>query len=223
MRRTALFDMGIERPARCDGSIPCIACMKERLRRWIPSPEAVRGNRWLRWLGPALHHPRLWHVSRRGIALGVAIGMFFGLLLPVAQIPFSAALAVALRANVPAAVASTLVTNPVTSVPLYYAAWRLGSAVLGRPAVPPGAGLPQPVPQVPAARDGDAQERGWFARTWERLRGVGKPLMLGLALLACIGGALSYVVVTGIWRVRTLWMRRRRLRQRALRSGAGAG
>ena len=58
-------------------------------------------------MGPILQHPRLWHVSRRGIALGVALGLFFGLLLPIAQIPMSAGVAVALRANVPAAVAST--------------------------------------------------------------------------------------------------------------------
>lgn len=88
-------------------------------------------------MGPVLQHPRLWHVSRRGIALGVALGMFFGLLLPIAQIPMSAAVAVALRANVPAAVASTFVSNPVTFGPIYYAAWRLGSAVLGEPGQPP--------------------------------------------------------------------------------------
>ncbi len=101
------------------------------LARFLPSPETLQRNRWLRWLGPALHHPRLWHLSRRGLALGMAVGVFFGLLIPIAQIPLSAAAAVALRANVPAAVASTLVTNPVTFGPVYYVAWRLGSAVLG--------------------------------------------------------------------------------------------
>jgi uncharacterized protein (DUF2062 family) len=59
----------------------------------------------------------------------MALGFFFGLLVPLAQIPLSAAAAVTLRANVPAAVASTLVTNPVTFGPLYYAAWRLGRPV----------------------------------------------------------------------------------------------
>jgi len=79
----------------------------KRLRRWLPSAETIRANRWLRWLGPALHHPRLWHMSRRGLALGMALGFFFGLLVPLALIPLTAAAAVALRANVPAAVAST--------------------------------------------------------------------------------------------------------------------
>ena len=73
--------------------------MNKRLARWLPTRESLHNNRWLRWLGPALHHPRLWHMSRKGLALGMAHGIFFGLLIPVAQIPFSAALAVALRAT----------------------------------------------------------------------------------------------------------------------------
>ncbi|MFJ4290633.1 DUF2062 domain-containing protein [Cupriavidus sp. NPDC089707] len=71
----------------------------------------------------------------------MALGFFFGLLIPLAQIPRSAAAAVALRANVPAAVASTLVTNPLTFGPIYYAAWRVGSAILGEPVdAPPARG-----------------------------------------------------------------------------------
>ncbi len=135
-------------------------------------------SRWLRWLGPALQHPRLWHMSRRGIALGAAIGVFFGFLIPVAQIPLSAAVAVALRANLPTAVASTLVTNPVTFGPVYYAAWRVGSAVLGEPG-DPAAAPPAALPP------GSTASGSWLARTWAGLRGVGKPLLLGLALFAC--------------------------------------
>ncbi len=47
----------------------------KKLHDWLPSAEAIRANRWLRWLGPALHHPRLWHMSRRGLALGMALGI----------------------------------------------------------------------------------------------------------------------------------------------------
>ena len=70
--------------------------MKNRLKTWLPKPETLQSNRWLRWMGPVLNHPRLWHFSRKGIALGLALGIFFGLLIPVAQIPFAATLAVVL-------------------------------------------------------------------------------------------------------------------------------
>jgi len=52
-------------------------------RRLIPSREALLTNRWLRWLAPWLGHPKLWHWSRRGVVLGVALGVFFGLLIPL--------------------------------------------------------------------------------------------------------------------------------------------
>jgi hypothetical protein len=96
--------------------------VKETLRRLLPDPERVRANRWLRWLGPAVLAPQLWRFTRRSVALGVALGVFFGLLIPIAQIPLSAAAAIVLRANIPTAMASTLVSNPVTYAPLYYAA-----------------------------------------------------------------------------------------------------
>jgi uncharacterized protein (DUF2062 family) len=116
--------------------------MLERWRALIPTREQIGNNRWLRWLAPYLGHPKLWHWSRRGVALGVGIGVFFGLLIPIAQIPFAAAAAVILRANLPAAAASTLVTNPITFAPVYFAAYKIGAWVTGEkldPSAPPRA------------------------------------------------------------------------------------
>jgi hypothetical protein len=168
---------------------------------WLPSPEALRGNRWLRWIGPALHHPRLWHLNRRGVALGLALGLFFGPLIPIAQIPLASGAAVLLRANVPMAVASTLVTNPVTFGPVYYAAWRTGSAILG------GDGRAQP-PAAPA----EAPPGRWWERAWQSVRQAGKPLLLGLAIFATGFGLLGYLLVTLLWRLKVGLARRRRRR-----------
>ena len=184
-----------------------------RLRRLGPDREALLGNRWLRWLGPALHRPRLWHVSRRGIALGAAIGVFFGLLIPLAQIPVSAAVAVALRANLPAAVASTLVTNPLTFAPVYYAAYRVGSAILGEPdAGPPPVPASLPNDAGPAPGGVAAPTGGWVELASDRLFGMGKPLLLGLFVFAVGFGGLVYVVVHLAWRAQVLLKRRRRTR-----------
>ena len=143
-------------------------------------------------------------MGRRGLALGMALGFFFGLLIPLAQIPLSAAAAVVLRANVPAAVASTLVTNPVTFGPIYYAAWRLGSAVLGEPAGAQGA------PKV-VVENGPADE-SWWANAKRRVMGVGKPLILGLAIMATTVGISTYFLVSAVWRLGVLWKRHRRRR-----------
>lgn len=184
--------------------------MNQGLRRFLPTQESLHNKRWLRWLGPLLHHPRLWHVSRRGIALGMAIGVFFGLLIPIAQIPVSAAVAVVLRANVPSAIASTLVTNPVTFGPVYYAAWQLGKAVLGEPA----AAVPPPTPAEGPEERSTASAGSWWERSLAQLQGVGQALLLGLAILACSIGLLTYALVSAIWALRVRWRRRQRLRDR---------
>lgn len=176
--------------------------MKDRLKRLLPDAERLRNNRWLRWLGPKLFRPQLWRITRRGGALGVALGIFFGLLIPVAQIPFSAAAAVVLRANIPAAVASTLVTNPVTFAPIYYAAYHLGAMLLGEE------GPARNFEPTAAADVND--ERNWL----ERIAAMGKPLMLGLVILACVLSTLAYLLVNGLWRLQiTLAWRRRRAKR----------
>jgi len=168
---------------------------RQRLRRLLPDREKILGNRFVRWLGPHLHHPRLWHWSRRGVALGVALGVFFGLLIPVAQIPVSAAAAIAFRANLPAAAASTLVTNPVTFAPLYYAAYHLGALLTGED--------PQP-----AAAEIAAGEFPPDAGPLARIRALGRPLLAGLAVMAVLCGLLAYLLVSLGWRL-LVWRRRR--------------
>ncbi len=192
--------------------------MKNRLKTWLPKPETLQNSRWLRWMGPVLNHPRLWHFSRKGIALGMALGIFFGLLIPVAQIPFAAGLAVALRANVPMAVASTLVTNPVTFGPVYYGAYRLGKAMLGEDA-PTDQEIEselQAVEEVSPATEGfSARMRHGF----NQLTMVGKPLVLGLAVVASLSGLAVYFLASGIWMLRTRWLRNKRLKTRTRKSG----
>lgn len=187
--------------------------MKNRLKAWLPAPETIRNNRWLRWLGPLLGQPKLWHFNRRGIAMGLALGIFFGLLIPIAQIPFAASAAVLLRANVPMAVASTLVTNPVTFGPVYYGAYRLGKALLGEPALTEQeAARELEQAQADAARQagGDSGVNKW----WHQLGAVGKPLILGLAILATAGGLLVYFLVSLAWGIKTRWIRRSRAKRR---------
>lgn len=196
--------------------------MKDKIKRWLPERDQLQHNRWLRWLGPALYHPRLWRMSRKGVALGVAIGIFFGFLIPIAQIPFSAALAVALRANLPVAMASTLVTNPVTFGPVYYAAYHVGRAVLGTPAseptsIPPA--LPASSGSSPVGADPAkaspataAPGQGWWATLMGHLSGVGKPVLVGLVIFACGGGLLVYALISGLWILKTRWQRRQRVK-----------
>lgn len=178
--------------------------MKFLLAR-LPTRTQLERSPGLRWLGPGMLHPRLWHFGRRTVAVGVALGVFFGLLIPIAQIPLAAGAAVLLRANVPAAVGSTLVTNPITFAPIYIFAHRLGSTILGSDTGPATA--------APEAKEPPA-DAGWWDKASYRVLALGKPLVLGLAIIAMLAGVLTYAAIMLVWRLRTAWAWSRR-RKRA--------
>jgi uncharacterized protein (DUF2062 family) len=173
-------------------------------------------------MGSGIQHPRLWQLSRRGIALGFAIGIFYGLLLPFGQIPLAGITAILLRGNVPVAMASTFISNPVTFPVIYYLAYRLGLLLIGDDAAAAELAGPWPDPLLFDAQIAQAEDRGWLASTWAYLDALGKPLLLGLAVMAVTGSLLSHLLVNQAWRLsaRVAW--RRRLRERAERRAAQA-
>jgi len=186
---------------------------RKYFRKIIPSHDTVREHRALRWLGPALRHPNLWHVNRHSISGGVAVGLFTGLIPGSNPVhPLAAALAsLVLRVNLPVAVFTTLYSNPFTIVPLYAAAYGLGSLVAendrGRPPVTELHLLDLPLAQwLPALAD-------WLAQ-------AGKPLLIGLPLLAALLATLGYFSMQAVWHahVRLEW-RQRKLKRRKEKNG----
>ena len=155
------------------------------LRRWLPDPAALRSHRSLRWMGPLLDRPWLWHVNRSSISRGLAIGMFFGVLVPLGQGFVAGVVAIGLRANLPAAVLATFISNPLTTPAILLAAYHAGLAVLGEPAVLPDL----------------AVDTGWI----EKIVAMGEPLLVGLALFAVAGAVLTYFGVQLAWRIGVLW------------------
>ena len=105
-----------------------------------------------------------------------------------------------MRANIPAAITSTLVSNPVTFGPIYYGAYKLGVWVTGaKKTASPKTLL------ASAEIDEDAS-------LWARVTALGKPLLVGLSITAVLMGLLTYGVITLVWRWRTVSKRRSRRR-----------
>lgn len=187
------------------------ACLKMRIRpktttmltRFLPTHDSIKQSRLLRWLGPRIHDPSLWHLNRRAVARGVAIGAFFGLMVPVAQIPAAAVVALALRANLWITAVATLVSNPFTYGPIYYFAYRLGSELLGAPGDP---GVASVSPDVALS---------WLSGAWHWITGIGRPLALGMLVMAIIGALLGYGAARLFWRIKVIVKRRKQLRERA--------
>ena len=86
------------------------------LVRRLPEPQSLRSS-WLhRLFGDRIFHPDLWIPTRYSLAMGLAIGWFFGLL-PVFGLQIALALmcGLAFRGHFPTAVLGTFITNPLTT------------------------------------------------------------------------------------------------------------
>ncbi|MEN9765958.1 MAG: hypothetical protein RL397_1913, partial [Pseudomonadota bacterium] len=59
--------------------------MKKYFNKWLPAPESIHSSRLLKWLGPILHQPWLWQFNRKTVPKSVAIGVFWGFIIPVFQ------------------------------------------------------------------------------------------------------------------------------------------
>ncbi len=164
------------------------------MNRWVPTRANLRGSRWLRPLAHHFDNDRLWLTDRHSVAVAVAIGVFFGFMLPIAQFIFAVAVAIALRANVAIAAAATLVSNPLTFPPIYWAAYKLGRWILGAPADREGA--------LRLERQAEAllSQNSFLAGIWSSIQSAGAPLVVGLAVLAITGAIVGFGLVWMLWR-----------------------
>ena len=176
------------------------------LKRVLPDMEKYRDTTVARFLGPRFFHPSLWHLNRRSVAGAVAIGMFCGLIPGPLQMVGGAICAVWLKRNLPVALVTTLYTNPFTIVPLYLVAYQLGALVIG-----PSADA-VPVPSLSGISPAQWAE---VLGTWSL--SLGKPLLIGVPMLAALLAAAGYAVVHVGWGLylRWVWVQRKRARHGA--------
>ncbi|MBI5890412.1 MAG: DUF2062 domain-containing protein [Nitrosomonadales bacterium] len=172
--------------------------MRRFFRDRLPDHDSILRQRWLRPVRHWLHHPNLWHLHRRSVAGGVAIGLFCGLIPGPFQMISAALLAILFRVNLPVAAFTTFYTNPFTIVPLYLLAFEIGNRVTG-------SANSAAIPAFP-----EIHWHEWFHEVWMWLFALGKPLLIGLPLLAT-GLALSgYLAIRLIWRLFVIWKWHRR-------------
>lgn len=173
--------------------------MRKFFSRYLPRHEMVRSHRWLKPFGSWLHHPNLWHLHRRSVAGGVAVGLFCGLIPGPLQMISAALLAVLLRVNLPVAAVTTLYTNPFTILPLYALAYEIGAWLLD---VRNGATVQPPFPEL--------HWDSWGSELMVWIKTMGEPLLVGLPVLA-VGLAVSgYFVVRAAWYAAIVWQWRHR-------------
>lgn len=157
-------------------------------KKRLPKREDILKSRLIRPFAHHLGHGALWHLNRRSVAKGVAIGMFFAFLTPVAQTVFAAAASIPFRANVAVAALSTFITNPITTPPLLYFAHAAGQWLLN------DLGLPVEHHDVFVSVQGLLSDAP----------AVLGATALGLLIFAVISAILGYVAVDMLWRWRLI-------------------
>jgi uncharacterized protein (DUF2062 family) len=138
-----------------------------------------------------LDNPAYWSLNRRNVARAFALGLFVAFVpLPVHAL-LATVLALLLRLNIPAAVVGTLLTNPLTIVPLFVIAYRLGCSALAIP-----------------------REPFHFEMSWEwlttQLIPIWKPFLLGCLLMGLFSAIVGYVALATAWQLALVMRQRRR-------------
>lgn len=126
---------------------------------------------------PVLGDPAYWSLNRRNVTRAVALGLFIAFIPIPLHLFLAALLAIALRVNLPVTLTAVFLTNPLTMVPLYYAAYWTGCHLLGvevlheLPKSDPGALLPV-----------------WQGPFWQ-------PFLLGSVVLGLAVALVGYVLL----------------------------
>ncbi|MCA0901459.1 DUF2062 domain-containing protein [Microbulbifer agarilyticus] len=173
---------------------------KSVIRRWLPTPEQVRSNNGLKFLGTLLHDPNLFHLNRHSVSVAFAVGVFTAFLPLPGQMIIAALLALWFRCNLPLSVALVWISNPVTMPAIFYSTYKLGAWMLGTPPV-----------------------QFEIELSWEWLtQEVGKiwlPLFFGSLISGIFFATIAYFVMQAIWRWQVVKRWKTRLAQRKAQLG----
>ncbi len=171
---------------------------RKLIKRYLPDGDKVTKNWLLRLLGPVLFDPLLWHVHRRNVAKGVAIGLFYGFMpLPV-QMFLAAVTALIVRANLPISLALVWISNPITIPPMLFFVYKVGSWLIGPPV--------------------DAHHFAWsLTAIAKEVALVWKQVAVGSLVCGAMAAVVGYFVFRLFWRVWVVHHWRWRCRQRQLK------
>jgi len=108
---------------------------KKRLKALLPTPEKLMESRSMKYFAPHLVDARLWQFNRKSLNKAVYIGVLSAFFPLPGQMLLALIGALVFRANVPMALGLTWITNPVTTLPVFYAAYYVGATILGEPMI----------------------------------------------------------------------------------------
>lgn len=103
----------------------------KKLKGWLPTPDEIMQTKGLRPFAHYFADPRLWHFNRRCLTKAVYIGVMSAFFPLPGQTLIALIFSLYFHANVPLAVALTWITNPLTTIPVFYFCYCVGAKILG--------------------------------------------------------------------------------------------
>ena len=101
--------------------------IKNVIKRLFPKLDAVKEEKILKIFGPAVLQPNLWHINKKSVSRGFAIGAFCAFIpIPGVQMILAAFLSITFAGNLPLSVVLTWISNPFTYAPIFYFATQAG-------------------------------------------------------------------------------------------------
>jgi uncharacterized protein len=177
------------------------------MRRWLkqrlPQRQALERRWYLRPFARILLEPKCWSFNRNSVAKAFAAGLFVAFVPPTPFLPvhltLCVVLGVALRLNLPIVFATSFLSNPFTWVPQVLASIWVGAKLLGLDL--------EPLIHV-------FKHKGFS----EEMHALWGPLLLGALVLGAVAAAVGYGLAQCAWRVRVIYLVRRRRGQTSAKS-----
>lgn len=165
-------------------------------KKHLPDHNALREHKHLRLISPLLSDPNILHLNRRSVSGAVFVGLFLAWVPVPFQMLLAALAALAVRVNLPIAVAMVWISNPITMPPFFYFAYRVGAWMLD---------------QAPMGFEFELSLE-WLGKS---LGMIWQPFLLGCFVLGVVCSLIGGYSVKFFWRwkVKQSW-KERKLRRR---------
>jgi len=166
---------------------------KNVIKRMFPKLDSVKEEKILKIFGPAVLQANLWHINKKSVSRGFAIGTFCAFLpIPGIQMILAAFLSITFAANLPLAVILTWITNPFTYIPIVYFAIKIGGIFINA----------ESAYEIKSEEINILTDLMYY---WE-------PLFLGSLILSIISSLISYILIRMYWRyyVIKIWSKRKK-------------
>jgi uncharacterized protein (DUF2062 family) len=158
---------------------------KYLFKKYLPHPNIIIKNRWIKLLGPRLQAPGLWHINRKSCSSGIAVGIFCAFIPIPFQMLLAAIGAILFRSNILVAVPMVWISNPLTIAPIFYFCYWVGTGVLG-------------------FKIGGFDFELSFNWLLTGLLDIWQPFLLGCFIVGATASLMSFILIRVMWRYHIL-------------------